>query len=97
MLTIGVLCGGAIDAGYFRTDLSVGTFFTVFGMTMVLVYKEYWQFILAQGFVSGLGSRATFIPSVTIVGAYLSSRRSLAVGFATTGSCIGEIFLISRE
>lgn len=32
MLVIGVLCGRALDAGYFYVDISLGVFFEVFGM-----------------------------------------------------------------
>ncbi|CAF9939081.1 MAG: hypothetical protein HETSPECPRED_001478 [Heterodermia speciosa] len=91
MLTIGVLCGRAIDAGYLRINLTAGITTTVFGMMMVSISREYWQFILTQGVVAGLGSGATFIPSVTVVGTYFSTRRSLAIGVATTGSSIGGI------
>lgn len=89
MLTIGVLCGRAIDAGYLRVNLSAGIATTVFGMMMVSICREYWQFVLAQGVISGLGSGATFIPSVTVVGTYFTTRRSLAIGIATTGSSVG--------
>lgn len=89
MLTIGVLCGRAVDAGYLRINLIAGIATTVFGMMMVSICREYWQFVLAQGVVAGLGSGAAFIPSVTVVGTYFSTRRSLAIGIATTGSSIG--------
>lgn len=32
MLVVGVLCGRALDAGYFCTDITVGVFLEVFGM-----------------------------------------------------------------
>jgi len=32
MLVVGVLCGRAIDAGYFYADIIVGSFLSVFGM-----------------------------------------------------------------
>ncbi|KAL8786793.1 MAG: hypothetical protein Q9195_008051 [Heterodermia aff. obscurata] len=94
MLTIGVLCGRAIDAGYLRINLTAGIATTVFGMMMVSISREYWQFVLTQGVVAGLGSGATFIPSVTVVGTYFSTRRSLAIGVATTGSSVGRSYLV---
>ena len=94
MLTIGVLCGRAIDAGYLRINLTAGIATTVFGMMMVSISREYWQFVLTQGVVAGLGSGATFIPSVTVVGTYFSTRRSLAIGVATTGSSVGMFSLV---
>lgn len=89
MLTIGVLCGRAIDAGYLRINLAAGIMTMIFGMMMVSICHDYWQFVLAQGVVAGLGSGATFIPSVTVVGTYFSAHRSLAIGIATTGSSVG--------
>ncbi|KAL8827911.1 MAG: hypothetical protein Q9191_002900 [Dirinaria sp. TL-2023a] len=91
MLTIGVLCGRAIDAGYLRINLAAGIVTMIFGMMMVSICHDYWQFVLAQGVVAGLGSGATFIPSVTVVGTYFSAHRSLAIGIATTGSSVGGI------
>ncbi|CAI7581360.1 unnamed protein product [Penicillium palitans] len=91
MLVIGVLCGRALDAGYFYVDITLGVFFEVFGMMMTSICKEYWQLILAQGLCVGIGAGMSFIPSVAIVGTYFSTRRSTALGLAATGSSVGGI------
>ncbi len=90
MLIVGVLCGRAIDAGYFYADILTGAFLQIFGMMMVSICKEYWQFVLAQGVVVGIGCGCSFIPSVAIVGTYFSTKRSLALGIAATGSSVGN-------
>ncbi|EED23495.1 monocarboxylate transporter, putative [Talaromyces stipitatus ATCC 10500] len=91
MLVVGILCGRALDAGYFYVDIVLGVFLEVFGMMMVSICKEYWQLVLAQGLVVGIGTGMTFIPSVAIVGTYFSTHRSTALGLAATGSSVGGI------
>jgi len=91
MLVVGVLCGRALDAGYYWTDISVGVFLEVFGMFMTSIATEYWQIMLAQGVCVGVGAGMAFMPSVAIVGTYFSTRRSTAMGITATGSSIGGI------
>lgn len=90
MLIVVVLCGRAIDAGYFYANATVGVFLQLFGMMMVSICKNYWQFMLAQGIVVGIGCGCVFIPSVAIVGTYFSRNRSLALGISSTGSSVGK-------
>lgn len=40
MLVIGVLCGRALDAGYFYIDITLGVFLEVFGMMSELYYPS---------------------------------------------------------
>ncbi|KAI0024611.1 putative monocarboxylate permease [Xylariomycetidae sp. FL0641] len=91
MLVVGVLCGRALDAGYFYADISVGVFLEIFGMMMTSLSTEYYQVILAQGVAVGIGAGMVFIPSVAIVGTYFTTRRSTAMGLAATGSSLGGI------
>ncbi|KAK3332587.1 putative monocarboxylate permease [Cercophora scortea] len=91
MLVVGVVCGRALDAGYFYADISLGIFLEVFGTMMTSISNEYWQVFLAQGVVVGLGAGMCFMPAVAIVGTYFSTRRSTAIGICATGSSIGGI------
>ncbi|KAI4129387.1 MAG: hypothetical protein LQ347_003794 [Umbilicaria vellea] len=91
MLVVGVLCGRALDAGYFYSDIITGAFLEVFGMMMLSICKKYWQVVLAQGIVVGIGAGMAFMPSVAIVGTYFSTRRSTAMGLAAAGSSIGGV------
>lgn len=91
MLVVGVICGRALDAGYYYSDIITGTVLIVFGTIMTSICKEYYQVFLAQGVVVGIGAGMVFIPGVAIVGTYFSTRRSTALGLAATGSCIGGI------
>lgn len=94
MLVVGVLCGRALDAGYFYADIGLGVFLQVFGMMMVSLCTKYWQFMLAQGVVVGIGCGCSFIPSVAIVGTYFTTKRSLALGIAAVGSSIGKLSFV---
>ncbi|ROV87530.1 hypothetical protein VMCG_10686 [Cytospora schulzeri] len=91
MLVFGVVCGRAVDAGYFYWVITIGAFLEVFGMMMTSLATQYWQIILAQGIVVGLGAGMSFTSSITVVGTYFSTRRSTAMGLAATGSCLGGI------
>lgn len=91
MLIVGVLCGRALDAGYYWPDIILGVFFEVFGMFMTSIATQYWQIMLAQGVCVGIGAGMAFMPSVAIVGTYFSTRRSTAMGITATGSSIGGI------
>ncbi|KAI1085463.1 MFS general substrate transporter [Whalleya microplaca] len=87
----GVFAGPIYDRGYLRTLLVVGSFAIVFGHMMLSLCTQYWEVVLAQGLVVGLGSGCLFVPCVSILPTYFSSRLGLAVGLASSGSSIGGI------
>lgn len=62
----------------------------VFGMMMVSLCTQYWQLILAQGIVVGIGGGCLFVPSVAILPTYFSTRMAFTIGVAGSGSGIGE-------
>jgi MFS family permease len=91
LLMIGVLTGPAYDAGYFRALITLGSFLIPFGFMMLSLCKEYWQVLLAQAFVIGLGNGCLFVPSVAILPQYFSTRKAVANGIAASGSSIGGV------
>ena len=91
LLFVGVLAGPLFDHGQFRLLISVGCFLGVFGMMMTSICKAYWQLMLAQALVVGVGSGCIFIPSVAILPTYFSTKRGLANGLAASGSGFGGI------
>ncbi|KAF3012829.1 hypothetical protein E8E14_009193 [Neopestalotiopsis sp. 37M] len=91
MLIGGVLCGRALDAGYFYSDVTIGVLLEVLGMMLTSISSQYWHVILAQGVMVGIGAAMAFMPSVAIVGTYFSTRRSLAMGVSACGSSVGGI------
>lgn len=87
---LGALSGPIYDRGHLKLLLSVGTFCIVFGHMMLSLCNSYWQFVLAQGFVIGIGGGCLFVPALAVVQPYFSSTRlGMALGIIGTGSSIG--------
>nr|POE92251.1 aspyridones efflux protein apdf [Quercus suber] len=92
-----VLIGGAFsgpiyDRGYLRLLLIFGSFMVVFGFMMLSLCHTYWQVLLAQGFVVGIGGGCLFVPGIAIIPTYFGpSRLGLAMGLAASGSSMGGI------
>ena len=90
----GVIAGPLYDYGYLQSLVRVGSFLVVFGMMMTSLCHSYWQVILAQGIVIGLGNGALFVPSIALLPTYFSKRRALSTGIAITGGNLGIFFAL---
>lgn len=90
LLFVGALTGPLYDYGYFRHLLASGAILMVLGMMMLSLCTEYWQIILAQGVVVGLGGGCLFVPSVAILPTYFTTRMAFSIGVAGSGSGIGK-------
>lgn len=91
LLMLGAITGPIYDRGYFRSLVMGGTFFVVFGFMMTSLCRTYWQTLLAQGVLVGIGSGLLWVPSVAILPQYFTTRKALASGLAAAGSSIGGI------
>ncbi|KAL9006795.1 MAG: hypothetical protein Q9188_000482 [Gyalolechia gomerana] len=91
LLAVGVFAGPVYDRGYPLTLLFVGSFGVVFGHMMLSLCTEYWQVVLAQGTCVGLGAGCLFVPSVSLLPTYFSTKVGLAIGIGSSGSSIGGI------
>ena len=92
LLFVGVLSGPLIDAGYMSHVLALGMCLSAFGLFMTSLCHTYWQFMLAQGIVIGIGSGCLFLPSVAVVPQWFEpKRRSLALGIVAVGSSFGGV------
>ncbi|KAF7192369.1 MFS-type transporter dbaD [Pseudocercospora fuligena] len=60
-------------------------------MMLTSVCKEYWQIILCQAIVTGLGFGCLFTPGVSIVSQYFVKKRQFANGVAAAGSGFGGV------
>lgn len=86
---LGTLVGPIYDSGYVRALLVVGSSLSVFGLFMTSICKEYWQFLISQGLVTGAGFGCLFLPGVTVVSQYFDTKKAFATGIASLGSSIG--------
>ncbi|KAI1409051.1 MFS general substrate transporter [Hypoxylon sp. FL1857] len=91
ILLVGVVVGPIYDRGYLRSLLITGSFGVVFGHMMLSLCKEYWQVVLAQGFVIGIGAGCLFVPCISLLPTYFTTRMGLALGLAYSGSSIGGV------
>lgn len=83
--------GPFYDRGHLRLILATGTFLMVFGHMMLSLCTSYWQVLLAQGLVVGVGGGCLFVPSLAVMQPYFSAHLGLAVGVAATGSSVGGV------
>ena len=90
LLFVGFFTGPLLDRGYLQLLIVPGSFLVVFGMMMTSLCREYWQCVLAQGILVGLGCGLLFLPSIAVLPTYFTSKRALALGIAAAGSPIGE-------
>lgn len=88
---VGTFSGRALDAGYYHTVLTLGSFMQVLGVFMSSVSTQYWQLFLTQGICKGLGDGLVFCPTVSLVATYFSKKRSLAMAFTASGGATGGI------
>ena len=92
LFLVGVLVGPLLDAGYTRQVMLLGTFLVGFGMMMTSLCDQYYQLMLAQGVVVGLGYGCMFLPSIAILPQYVPPRlRGPLLGVVATGSAVGGI------
>lgn len=92
----GVVAGPLYDYGYLQSLVRVGSFLIVFGMMITSLCSKYWQFVLAQGLVIGLGNAALFVPSIALLPTYFVKQRALSTGIAITGGNLGIRSILFR-
>ncbi|KAJ5964481.1 uncharacterized protein N7479_004357 [Penicillium vulpinum] len=91
LMFVGIFVGPIYDRGYLRTLLIVGSFMVVFGHMMLSLCSQFWQVVLAQGFVVGIGTGCLFVPCVAIIPQYFSTKLGAAMGAAVSGSALGGV------
>ena len=92
LLFISILTGPLIDLGYTRLLLLAGSCCVFLGMLATSFCKQYYQLMLAQGLLVGVGAGLLFLPSITIPPLWVrKERRTIVLGLVATGSSIGAI------
>lgn len=86
---IGAFSGRLLDAGLFVPTLFVGGVLQLLGIFMMSLSTKWWQLLLSQGVLTGIGGGIFFCPSMGLIATYFSSHRALAVGIVTTGNSVG--------
>lgn len=89
LVILGMIVGPLYDYGYLRSLVWIGCSLSVLGMVMTSSSTQYWQLVISQGVVVGVGMGCLFIPSFAVLPQYFEKKRSLAVGIAQSGSALG--------
>lgn len=87
----GVASGPLFDWGYFRTMLLVGALIETLGTFLLSLCSEYYQILLTQGILTGLGNGLLYIPGLALVGRAFKKHRAIAMGITTCGAPVGGI------
>ena len=88
---VGTFSGRATDYGLFRITFLIGSILQLVGVFMTSLSTKYWQLFLAQGICTGLGNGLIFCPALSLLSTYFSTKQSLAIGVAATGSATGGV------
>ncbi|KAK9365620.1 MFS general substrate transporter [Lipomyces kononenkoae] len=87
----GIFAGSFFDRFGARAVMIPATIVYVFAMMMTSLCKEYYQFILAQGVLGGLGVGFLFTPALSAINHYFMRKRGIAIGIGAGGSSIGGV------
>ncbi|PGH26608.1 hypothetical protein AJ80_01737 [Polytolypa hystricis UAMH7299] len=93
MFAVAPICGKLFDNYGPRNLLLIGSFLHVFGLMMASLSTKYYQFVLAQGICSPIGSGAIFYPTSNSVSTWFLKRRALALGIMAAGSSLGGVIM----
>ncbi|KAJ4310619.1 hypothetical protein N0V94_008348 [Neodidymelliopsis sp. IMI 364377] len=99
LLACGSATGSYVDRGRAQLMSFIGCVLITLGLLFTSFSGEftgtqrpvYYQVLLSQGVLSGLGMSLLLVPSTAIVPTYFTHNRALAVGLANTGASVGGI------
>ncbi|GAW19423.1 hypothetical protein ANO14919_089100 [Xylariales sp. No.14919] len=96
---LGTLSGPLMDRGHFHSILFIGCAAQILGVFSTSAVSKYWQLILAQGLVQGIGNGLLFTPCIALVSVYFTKNRAFALSLAACGAPIGGIIfpVITRQ
>ncbi|KAI3324293.1 major facilitator superfamily domain-containing protein [Xylariaceae sp. AK1471] len=81
-----LVVGPMFDLGYFRSLLRVGTALLVISMFLLSVSRQFYQVLLTQSVLFGLGAGCMFLPAPAVVAQHFDARLGLAISIASVDS-----------
>ncbi|KAK7203247.1 major facilitator superfamily domain-containing protein [Myxozyma melibiosi] len=90
VLTAGAIVVGPLFDKFGSKPLILpGVLLMILGVMTTSVSKEYYQFILAQGVCTSLGSSLVFTTCIASVSTWFVKKRGTALGIVTSGAALG--------
>lgn len=89
LVALGTIVGPLYDYGYLRSLVLTGCTLSVMGMLLTSFSTQYWQLLVSQGVLVGIGNGCLFIPSFAVLPMYFEKKRAWATGIAQSGSALG--------
>ncbi|KAK2027148.1 riboflavin transporter MCH5 [Colletotrichum zoysiae] len=83
--------GGPIFDRYGAWIVRPAAIVYVSSVMMTSLCREYWQFMLAQGVLSGISNGLIMFPAMAATPQYFLKKRGAAMGFAIAGSSLGAV------
>lgn len=87
----GVISGPFFDLGYYRTMLFMGAAIETLSVFLMSLCDEYYQLLLTQGLLMGLGNGLLYVPGLALVGRSFKKHRSIAMAITTCGAPAGGV------
>ncbi|WPG98914.1 MFS monocarboxylate transporter-like protein [Acrodontium crateriforme] len=91
LIIIGVFTGPLFDLGYFKTLLITGAILETLGVFLLSLSSKYYQIMLCQGMLIGIGNGCLYLPGLALVGRSFRERRSIAMAITSCGAPVGGI------
>ncbi|KAI0048032.1 MFS general substrate transporter [Auriscalpium vulgare] len=94
LIAMGLPAGKLHDLGHFRVVVGAGSLLFTFSLFMVSLAHpdKYYQLFLSQGIGMGIGAGLVYIPVLAVQSDHWGPRRTLAMGFASSGLPAGGMF-----
>ncbi|KAL4895398.1 putative monocarboxylate transporter [Aspergillus ambiguus] len=88
---LGVLSGPFSDRYGVRAILLPGSVILILSVMITSLGTEYYQLLLAQGFLGGIANGMLFAPAISCVNQYFTASRAWATGVGGSGGAAGAI------
>ncbi|KZT63571.1 MFS general substrate transporter [Daedalea quercina L-15889] len=76
-----------------RATIALGVVLVATSFELASISDRYWQLLLSEGILFGIGASFAYIPSIGLPSQWFSKRRSLATALSSSGSGIGAVIL----
>ncbi|KAF9012418.1 putative monocarboxylate permease [Cyathus striatus] len=84
-------CGRFFDLYGPRFLMIGGSVLVVLSLFLVSAFQKYYQLMICQGVLLGLGSAMLYNPSVSVMGQWFHKKRAAAAGVIASGAALGGV------